>query len=109
MSEATHTPGPWSQSHRRGSDGLYSTQVFDADGQSIATLEWHAVLIEGGVRTDRAENARLIAAAPDLLAAVRRLVAAYYSADTAEGADISEYEAAISDAEAAIARATPAA
>ena len=68
-----NTPGPWSQEHRRALDGGFRTQVFpSADPMNtIATLHWHSVPIEGGERTDRAENAALIASAPDLLTSYR--------------------------------------
>lgn len=33
-----HTPGPWSFAHHRVGVG-YCTQVLDADGQPIATLD----------------------------------------------------------------------
>ncbi len=66
---AEHTPGPWSQSHRLNKRGTYSTEVYDAAGDEIATLAWHSIKTEHGWGTDRDANARLIAAAPDLLAA----------------------------------------
>jgi len=48
-------------------NGMYSTQVFDADGQTICHLAWHTrTNSEGRACTDREENARFIAAAPDL-------------------------------------------
>lgn len=68
-----HTPGPWFQSHRaipNDKDGIYSTQVYDEKGETIADLAWYPVnLGNGHIGTAREANARLIAAAPDLLAA----------------------------------------
>ena len=65
------TPGPWQQSHRKRRDGMYATEVYDAKGSTIATVDWYPVSLPGGViATARAPNARLIAAAPDMLAAL---------------------------------------
>jgi len=71
MSETKHTPWPWFQSHREKPNGMFSTEVYDKEGQVICVLAWHAVSYEGGVYTDREANARLIAAAPDLLEALK--------------------------------------
>ena len=74
---AVHTPGPWSQSHRQSShDGMYRTQVYDANGEAIATCAWYPVKAKYGEGTNREANARLIAAAPDLLASLQECVAA---------------------------------
>ena len=74
-----HTPGKWLQSHREipnDKDGMYATQVYTEDGETIATLEWYAMPIneDGAIGTYRAENAKLIAAAPDLLEALQGLI-----------------------------------
>lgn len=68
------TPGPWAQSHRKQPDGMWSTDVYDQKGETIATLAWHVVPIKGGIATDREANARLIAAAPDLYEALKSLI-----------------------------------
>jgi hypothetical protein len=60
------TQGIWSQSHREQSDGMYITQVYDENGQSICDLNWHEVDTALGFKTDREENALLIAAAPEM-------------------------------------------
>lgn len=73
-----HTPGPWAQAHRIcDEDGNYSTQVFSAEtGETIATLTWakmpsEKVVIDGKPKiktgTYREGNAKLIAAAPEML------------------------------------------
>ena len=63
----TFTAGKWSQSHREGKDGMYNTQVYDSEGETICTLAWHAVNEGNGVTsTDREENAVLISHAPDM-------------------------------------------
>lgn len=60
------TPGPWSQSHRKDKSGGYSTEVYDSNGETICTLDWYVVPTEKGFTTNRDENARLIACAPDM-------------------------------------------
>lgn len=67
-----HTPGPW----RFDRDWRRIPTIFGADGrQMIATVEKHKHLPNGcGMQEDLPEregNARLIAAAPDMLAALR--------------------------------------
>ena len=69
------TPGEWKQSHRQipnNKDGMYDTQVYTDDGETIATIHWYSKppIIENNVKTIgsyRKENAKLIAAAPELL------------------------------------------
>lgn len=83
------TPGPWEQSHRQRYDGMHSTEVYPANDpdNTIATVHWHSVKTDTGYTTDRAENARLIAAARDLvptLLAEREALAADVARLTAE-------------------------
>ncbi|MBN9601852.1 MAG: hypothetical protein J0G33_02865 [Afipia felis] len=69
----TFTPGPWSWSHRKipgDRDGVYSTQIYDSAGVTIADASWYPIKGHRYVSTNRDANARLIAAAPDLLAAL---------------------------------------
>ena len=84
MSEQKFTPAPWSQAHRIcDEEGNYSTQVFSTEtGETIATLAWakmppKKVVIDGKQKiqtgTYREGNAILIAAAPDMLAALQNL------------------------------------
>ena len=60
MTDTTHTPGPWRVLHKTG--------VFpmDSDCWTIGTAEQH--------RKEHEANARLIAAAPDLLAALQEVL-----------------------------------
>ena len=60
MNTTKHTPGPWSASPSPTSDGLY--HVYKADGNFL-TLE----------DAEHKANARLLAAAPDLLAALEKV------------------------------------
>lgn len=73
-----HTPGPWAQSHRKQPNGGYVTQVYCEKGETIASLAWYPVEMGDGITgTSREANARLIAAAPDLLLALDDLLFAY--------------------------------
>lgn len=78
MTKHTHTPGPWHVG------GKFDSIVYDADGCAIANATTYH-----GKHADRAasENARLIAAAPDLLAALRDMVANYVDTYGDEGDD----------------------
>ncbi len=65
---STHTPGPWIVRHLTGFPLMIATQP-DADGfgEPIADTSRHMLPAEA------LANARLIAAAPDLLAACKRM------------------------------------
>jgi len=65
------TDGKWSWSHRKNSEGLYNTDVYDDRGQTICTLDWHTD--RDSTATDREDNARLISCAPDMYAMVASL------------------------------------
>jgi len=88
-----HTPGPWNVT------GLY---VREQDGGLVASINdlWH------GQKTPKAEknaNARLIAAAPDLLAALEELL---WSASRTSLETDGDYSNAFTAARAAIDKAT---
>ena len=86
----THTPGPWATYINGGKDGW----IANAEGDLIACA----------VRGDNmAANARLIAATPDLLAALEAL--ADCAGITALPGFRAELDAAMKDARAAIANA----
>lgn len=68
----THTPGPWfvESGPNRTASGLPADWIVTCPGGTIASL------IDGDAdrpRFERDKNALLIAAAPELLAAIRRL------------------------------------
>lgn len=72
---SAHTPGPWFQSHRENKEGMWNTQVYDAKGETIATLAWYPVPQHNGViETSREANAHLIAAAPEMLEALKAML-----------------------------------
>lgn len=78
ISSAGFTPGQWLYAHRETavSGGGYSTEIFTEDGGSgkgvIATCSWYPMPRDerGAIGTYRDANARLIASAPELYAAL---------------------------------------
>jgi len=66
MSAGTHTPGPW----RVGP--VDDTVVTDADGKEVAAIDGDYNSPDEWPRMEA--NARLIAAAPEMLSALKRLV-----------------------------------
>jgi len=72
--EHKHTAGPWGWSHRETANGNYSTQVYDEKGKEIADIAWYPVTQNNITITSREANARLIAAAPELLEALQAAV-----------------------------------
>ena len=98
--EQKHTPGPWQQGDANGERNIYA-----ADQTVICRMEvWR------GSDADEADaNAALIASAPELLAALSRLVReAGYESGEAEPTihDLSASRAAFDEARAAISKAT---
>ena len=73
------TKGPWSQSHRKDKSGGYSTEVYDSNGETICTLDWYVAPTEKGFTTNRDENARLIACAPDMYEMLESACSELYS------------------------------
>lgn len=102
--KAKHTPGPWELSTR-----LYVHGILDSKGLAIAfqdvapQVDCGSITSRGRTPEETLANARLIAAAPDLLEALEAL-------KTANGANNfqgwhSSFEEAIAKANAAIAKA----
>lgn len=111
MDKPKFTPGPWEQSHREvmGRDGLF-TVVYRADDPDnlIASLHWHSVKTDKGWTTDRAANAHLIAAAPDMYEALEdtaALAAALTSHTIRINGQYVEVREAVARARAALAKA----
>lgn len=95
-----HTPGPWSLSDEdspllSGADGGYIAQVFSRTGCE-----------NGSLRPNYAEDARLIAAAPDLLEALQ--LAFRHLNGGSDSLTPMEHDRAFKLARAAIAKATTA-
>ena len=88
-----HTPGPWFAND--------SLQLFAETGQHIASLDSSTEGFEGGTLY---ANARLIAAAPDLLAALKAFDDAF--SHYCEGDPDSDEVSALYQAREAIAKAT---
>lgn len=57
-----HTPEPWQTAYRERRDGTFLHEVFDANGETIASVAWHRVVTPLGIGTDRVDNARRIVA-----------------------------------------------
>jgi hypothetical protein len=91
----THTPGPWMATDHDGmdpQDGMPLTTVYAENGQRVANVP----------PCDEQEvNARLIAAAPELLAALKAL----HEIAFADAADLSYNEKVLVNVRAAILRA----
>ena len=74
---AAHTPGPWEES---GSRNIIRTKTFANERGGLSG----GVLVAQFWTTPSAEDARLMAAAPELLEALREIVAKFDAADSAE-------------------------
>ena len=69
-----HTPGPWAVKPYRGEHGFASEHFRQIDGQGWDALARVVVRMAGGEfdSPEGAANARLIAAAPDMLEALEK-------------------------------------
>ncbi len=72
MSNATHTPGPWSLKHVGGSN--FAVQQFDIRAGGFPVFNKSARAIDGGLIYVSPGDASLIAAAPELLEALEALL-----------------------------------
>jgi hypothetical protein len=93
MSAATFTPGPWDYHSEMKSDGTNSVTVFCPANQKHPFIDYGTLaFLPANTRAwdwqkmeEQEANARLIAAAPDLLAALELLIGVYsvsHSPDT---------------------------
>ncbi len=73
MNEAKHTPGPWRPHHTGATRVIANVPGHEGETHTICNT-WSSPL--SPPRTEAAANARLIAAAPDLLAVVEALMQA---------------------------------
>lgn len=75
LNPSQYTKGEWNTTYRKHNDGMYSQEVFDSKGETIATLAWHSVEeAPGHFTTDREANAHLTAAAPNMYEALTLLI-----------------------------------
>jgi hypothetical protein len=105
---ARHTPGPWRvdpcyKADVQTADGCIEICTVDGDGANYSTGAPHGLYTPS--RSSALANARLIAAAPELLEALRELADAFSCEITFEGVKQPE-DPAIVKARAAIAKAT---
>ena len=114
MTKAKHTPGPWmlTEGNRFDKEMVITTQYrLDASIGCICEMD---VYFTGLIGIEQEANARLIAAAPELLEALQNMmaivddapkgVASYYA--NGEDAPWSDFDREITAARAAIAKAT---
>ena len=93
--ETKHTPGPWNLDKRQ-------EKLMGANGQSIVV--WNSGLSFGN-RTEEAEaNARLIASAPELLAACSRAFNLIKESGFSSGLIEEEFDGTLNQLDAAIAK-----
>lgn len=98
MSEQKHTPGPWTWN---GKDMPYA-DITDANGCVVAGVNECDCATDADARREERANARLIASAPDLLAALRTTDAAmraHPGGDCRSAEDIEAARRAIARAE----------
>ena len=75
--EKKFAKGPWYQTHSKDSDGMHTTKVYNHE-HVIARFEWFPVKVsETVITTNREANAKLCAAAPDLLEALELILKRY--------------------------------
>jgi hypothetical protein len=103
--ETKHTPGPW-----RVSEGMTPDTLLVRDDEHGIAQVWAAYKPDGPLEVGTKEaNARLIAAAPELLEALRYLLntdnVATVHAKWGEGCNREEVDAMLKQARAAIAKA----
>ena len=90
---ATHTPGPWQSMHAGNANDEHARTIRSYGGA------WIADVLRQGTEADRAANARLIAAAPDLLAALQHVFDAAEDGGDMNDIDWDMLRAAIARAE----------
>lgn len=76
--QITHTQGPWGASTSCSSDFRCIRHITDADGNTIADVRY----VEGFSQDEELANARLITAAPELLAALEGIMVTVAGVET---------------------------
>lgn len=100
---SAHTPGPWNTVNTRPTDALDLVVVFDADSQCVCSVPKGS---SNKPQQERRANARLIAAAPDLLEALQSTYDALCISYPLHSIDNDKRFGILSQARAAIAKAT---
>ena len=100
MTEAKHTPGPWKQHPDYPLIIKEDNAPISDEGVTIANTTAHEGSGYFPNPSQGRANARLIAAAPELLEALQEIVAA------ADGAGWAQLDATLANARAAVAKAT---
>ena len=91
---AQFTPGPW----RTGPAHVVRQQSVDGHGRRVTRFVAEAVLSAPFVEGERDANARLIAAAPELYAAVEELTASIRGKGPGDGNTLKRADAALAKA-----------
>lgn len=91
MAEQKHTPGPWTYEPHGKTTALYAGRGVNSHGLRLMNLD------DGDLNFEA--NARLIAAAPDLLLAAKRFMEFYEPCVTGCGCTADLMEQAIAKAE----------
>jgi hypothetical protein len=73
-SEVKHTPGPWAIGRSADNTPLVMVPVHESEGSGFGVAHINRIPRMSSVRGDMDANARLIAAAPDMLAALKLFV-----------------------------------
>jgi hypothetical protein len=90
-----HTPGPWAISEQNDSDKSWKAEVYSTiSDEGVARVGYFDT-----IRSEDLANARLIAAAPDLLAALESLLP-YANGSESFAAEVAAARAAIAKARA---------
>jgi len=67
--QTKHSPAPWGQEATMSSDYTFIRRISDDEGRVIANVRY----AQGAEQEENLANARLIAAAPELLEALRKV------------------------------------
>lgn len=85
---SAHTPGPWAAVETRAKTTQFDIENADGNGGPVARIPRQSPAMACATNFRGLSNARLIAAAPDLLEALRNLVIAADNLDPQSGAPV---------------------
>lgn len=105
-----HTPGPWMMIQKEEdrfdpAGGGHYTVLTEPEICSVVNGEWHEIAFLDSASAEAVANARLIAAAPELLAELKRTRNRFFRACTHAGNSVEVALAACESIDAAIAKA----